>query len=128
MTFLAQLSIVGSLQKIGQFTALLGTYHQEQNHWTLVYIDLVKRGLFYIDPLALLCSFSRARGICLPFDGMGPAAQPVLAECSSANTPDTNYHESCSADMGEIAAYLLCVYVTSSIIFCCQMKHIYRQD
>ena len=28
-------------------------YHKEQNHWMLVYIDLVKRELLYIDPLAL---------------------------------------------------------------------------
>ena len=32
---------------------LLGTYHKEKNHWTLVYIDLVKRELLYINPLAL---------------------------------------------------------------------------
>ena len=33
---------------------LLGTYHKEENHWTLVYIDLIKRELLYIDPLAPL--------------------------------------------------------------------------
>ena len=28
-------------------------YHKEENHWMLVYIDLAKRELLYIDPLAL---------------------------------------------------------------------------
>ena len=27
-------------------------YHKEENHWTLVYIDLIKRELLYIDSLA----------------------------------------------------------------------------
>ena len=40
--------------------ALLGTYHKEENHWTLVYIDLVKTELLYIDPLALLHKHNKA--------------------------------------------------------------------
>ena len=39
---------------------LLGTYHKEQNHWTLVYIDLVKRELLDIDHLDPLNEHNKA--------------------------------------------------------------------
>ena len=46
-------SLQAAYRKLGKFSALLGTYHKEANHWMLVFIDLVKRELLYIDPWAL---------------------------------------------------------------------------
>lgn len=37
--------------KIGEKHILFGPYHKGQNHWTLVYIDLRKEELLFIDPL-----------------------------------------------------------------------------
>ena len=39
--------------KIGEVEILFGPYHKGQNHWTLVYINLRKEELLYIDPLGL---------------------------------------------------------------------------
>ena len=39
--------------KIGEVEILFGLYHKGQNHWTLVYINLRKEELLYIDPLGL---------------------------------------------------------------------------
>ena len=54
MTYISLLSIVGSLQEIRQVhsTAWPRTT-KKRIHWTLLYIDLVKRELLYINPLAL---------------------------------------------------------------------------
>ena len=38
-------------RKIGDMDALFDPYHKGGNHWMLVFIDLNKRQLVYIDPL-----------------------------------------------------------------------------
>ena len=37
--------------KIGEVDIIFGPYHKGQNHWTLIYIDLKREELLYIDPL-----------------------------------------------------------------------------
>ena len=38
--------------KLGEFSTLIGPFHKDFNHWTLVVVDIEKSELLYIDPLA----------------------------------------------------------------------------
>ena len=42
---------------------IFGPYHKGQNHWTLIYIDLKREELLYIDPLGLPNENQVAQGI-----------------------------------------------------------------
>ena len=104
---------------------LLGTYHQEENHWSLVCIDLVKREVLYIDPLAPPNEHNKAKEFAdhwmewaLLHNQYSPnAAMRMHLE------PVTMNH-ACAKRWALIAASLLCVYVNVCIIFSYQMKHI----
>ena len=36
--------------KLGEFSTLIGPFHKDGNHWTLVVVDIEKSELLYIDP------------------------------------------------------------------------------
>ena len=38
--------------KLGEFSTLIGPFHKDSNHWTLVVVDIEKSELLSIDPLA----------------------------------------------------------------------------
>ena len=39
--------------KTGEVNIIFGSYHKGQNHWMLIYINLWREELLYIDPLGL---------------------------------------------------------------------------
>ena len=46
--------------KLGEFSTLIGPFHKDGNHWTLVAMDMEKNELLYIDPLAPATEHSTA--------------------------------------------------------------------
>ena len=46
------ISFQAAYNKLGEFSTLIGPFHKDGNHWTLVVVDIEKSELLYIDPLA----------------------------------------------------------------------------